>query len=210
MHFDIKARTSAPHLILASGSPRRAELLVQLGVSYSVLVADLPEIPQPTESPEQYVQRTAAEKSHAVQTRCQPDQAILAADTEVVLGGEIFGKPRDFAHAAEMLNRLSGREHQVLSAVSLRHGENHWQALCVSTVAFRVLAADEIEAYWQSGEPVGKAGAYAVQGKGAVFVRHLAGSYSGVMGLPLFETAQLLRQLGFAIPGLSLPPSSHS
>jgi septum formation protein len=188
------------HLILASASPRRRELLDQLGIRYEVLPADIHEVPEPGETPEAYVRRVAADKSLEVQRLSGNRQPVLAADTEVVLDGEILGKPRDFEHAREMLARLSGREHRVLSAVSLRLGENHWEALSLSTVAFRDILPSEIEAYWATGEPQGKAGAYAIQGRGAVFVRHLAGSYSGVMGLPLFETAELLQRVGLAIP----------
>ncbi|MGZ8217684.1 Maf family protein [Methylomagnum sp.] len=189
-----------PLLILASASPRRRELLDQLGVAYEVLPADVEERPAPGEAPEAYVRRVAADKSLAAQALNGGTRPVLAADTEVVLDGEILGKPRDFDHAADLLARLSGREHRVLSAVSLRLGGAHWEALSTSTVTFRDLTAEEIEAYWATGEPQGKAGAYAVQGLGAVFIRHLSGSYSGVMGLPLFETAELLRRIGIQIP----------
>jgi septum formation protein len=134
------------------------------------------------------------------------DLPVLGADTEVVLNGEVFGKPRDAAHAAAMLGRLSGREHRVLSAVSLRHGHRHWQALSASMVKFRPISAAEIAAYWLTGEPQGKAGAYAVQGLGAIFIEHLSGSFSGVMGLPLYETALLLQQAG--IDALRIPGTS--
>lgn len=187
------------HLILASASPRRRELLDQLGIRYEVLPADIHEVPEPGETPEAYVRRVAADKSLATQRLCSSPLPVLAADTEVVLDGEILGKPRDFERAREMLSRLSGREHRVLSAVSLRLGENHWEALSLSTVAFRDILPSEIEAYWATGEPQGKAGAYAIQGLGAVFIRQLSGSYSGVMGLPLFETAELLKRVGLAV-----------
>ena len=186
-------------LLLASASPRRRELLDQIGVRYEVLPADIHESPAPGERPEAYVRRLAAEKSLAAQRQNRGRLPVLAADTEVVLDGEILGKPRDFEHAAEMLARLSGREHRVLSAVSLRAENKHWEALNVSTVAFRTIAPEEIKAYWASGEPQDKAGAYAIQGKGAVFVRQISGSYSGVMGLPLFETATLLKNIGLVI-----------
>ena len=187
----------APHIILASASPRRRELLDQIGVAHSIQPASIHECPEPGETPEAYVRRVAAEKSLAVWQSSPGIAPVLAADTEVELGGEIFGKPRDFAHAAEMLARLSGREHRVLSAVSLRAAGGHWEALSISRVAFRAIDPEEIAAYWASGEPRDKAGAYGIQGLGAVFIRHLAGSYSGVMGLPLFETAELLRQMGY-------------
>jgi septum formation protein len=187
------------NLILASASPRRRELLDQLGVAYEVLPAEITEIPAAGETPETYVRRIAAEKSLAVWRASGGRLPVLAADTEVELAGEVLGKPRDSGHAAEMLGRLANREHRVLSAVSLRYPEGHAEALSISTVSFRAIGRAEIEAYWATGEPRDKAGAYAIQGKGAVFVRHLAGSYSGVMGLPLFETAELLQRIGIPI-----------
>lgn len=183
-------------IILASASPRRRELLDQLGVGYEVLPTDIHECPEPGERPEDYVRRVAAEKSLAAQHRSGHGLPVLAADTEVVLDGEILGKPRNFEHARDLLGRLSGREHRVLSAVSLRTGPQHLEALSSSSVVFRIILPDEIEAYWATGEPKDKAGAYAIQGRGAVFIRHLSGSYSGVMGLPLFETAELLARVG--------------
>jgi septum formation protein len=144
------------------------------------------------------VSRVAADKSRAGLDRCADGLPVLAADTEVVLGEEIFGKPADFEHARTMLRRLSGRVHRVLSAVSLRDGEVHWLAVSESIVAFRDLTEVEIEAYWASGEPWDKAGAYAIQGRGSLFVRRLEGSFSGVMGLPLYETAALLAEVGIA------------
>ncbi|CAL1239934.1 Maf family protein [Candidatus Methylocalor cossyra] len=183
-------------IILASASPRRRELLDRLGVPYRVLPADIDERPLPGEAPEAYVRRMAAEKSAVAQARSGGELPVLAADTEVELDGEVFGKPRDFHHAAAMLARLSGREHRVLSAVSLRRGGDHWEALSISRVAFRPIAETEIAAYWATGEPQDKAGAYALQGKGALFIRWLSGSPSGVMGLPLGETAELLARLG--------------
>ncbi len=187
---------NAPCLILASASPRRRELLEQLGVTYQVNPADLEEIPASDESPEDYVQRIAAEKAEAVWQASGGRLPVLAADTEVELDGVIFGKPRDREHAVAMLQRLSGREHRVLSAVSLRTVQGMTLRLSISQVTFRPLEPAEILAYWASGEPCDKAGAYAIQGKGAIFIRHLAGSYSGVMGLPLFETADLLAASG--------------
>ncbi|GAB6047915.1 Maf family protein [Methyloparacoccus murrellii] len=183
-------------LILASASPRRQALLAQLGLDAEIRPADIPERPLPEETPEQYVRRIAAEKSRAIQTLDDSRLPVLAADTEVVLDGEIFGKPADLAQALEMLARLSGREHAVLSAVSLRAGERHLEALSLSRVRFRPLTVDEIRAYWATGESRDKAGGYAIQGLGALFVEHLSGSYSGVMGLPLRETGELLRQIG--------------
>jgi septum formation protein len=186
---------SSTQLVLASASPRRRELLDQLGVRYEVKPADLTEQPQPDEFAENYVQRIAAEKSLAAWSLNPDGLPVLAADTEVVLDGEIFGKPRDAAHAFDMLSRLSGREHWVMSAVSLRAFGQHWFALSMSHVRFRTLTRGDIEAYWATGEPQGKAGAYAIQGLGALFIERLSGSYSGVMGLPLRETAELLKQI---------------
>lgn len=186
-------------IILASASPRRRELLAQIGIEFDVLTVEADETPRPDEPPETYVQRVAAEKSALGQRAAGSDLPVLGADTEVVLDGEVFGKPRDFAHAQDMLRRLSGREHEVLSAVSLRQGGKHWQALSRSVVRFRLIGQREMQAYWASGEPRDKAGAYAIQGLGAVFIEELSGSYSGVMGLPLFETAGLLREAGIEV-----------
>ncbi len=196
-----------PRIILASASPRRRELLAQIGVGFDTLTVEADETPKPGEKPDQYVHRVAAEKSLLGQKSCQESFPVLGADTEVVMDGKIFGKPDDFDHARDMLMHLSGREHRVFSAVSLRFGDSHWQALSISRVSFRPITELEIEAYWASGEPRGKAGAYAIQGLGAVFVERLEGSFSGVMGLPLFETAGLLRIVGIRIPmHLKLPP----
>ncbi|CAI8719978.1 Maf family protein [Methylocaldum szegediense] len=197
--------TESPQIILASASPRRRELLDQLGISYDVAPAEIQEQPHPEESPEAYVQRVAAEKSLETWRNSGGRLPVLAADTAVVLDGIILGKPQDFEHALHMLSRLAGREHQVLSAVSLRQGDAHWEALNVSCVTFRPISRKEIEAYWATGEPRDKAGAYAIQGKGAIFVRHLSGSYSGVMGLPLFETAELLKRVGISVLNIPFP-----
>ncbi|WP_133716656.1 Maf family protein [Methylocaldum gracile] len=195
--------TRSPQIILASASPRRRELLDQLGIAYDVMPAAIHEHPQPNEPPEAYVQRVAAEKSLETWKSSGGRLPVLAADTEVVLDGNILGKPQDFEHASRMLSQLAGREHRVLSAVSLRKGDRHWEALSVSSVSFRRMSQEEIEAYWATGEPRDKAGAYAIQGKGAVFIRHLSGSYSGVMGLPLFETAELLKCVGISVLNVS-------
>lgn len=183
-------------MILASASPRRRQLLGQLGIRHEARPTDILEVPQTGESPERYVHRIAAEKSLAAQRLIGHETPVLAADTEVVLDDDILGKPLDQAHAMAMLARLSGRTHRVLSAVSLRAGNRHWEALSISEVSFRPLTLDEIAAYWMTGEPQGKAGAYAIQGLGALFIEHLSGSYTGVMGLPLRETGDLLRRIG--------------
>lgn len=190
-----------PQLLLASASPRRRELLTQIGIQFEVCAVEAEEIPRTGESPENYVHRVAAEKSLLALNNKSFSLPVLAADTEVVLDNEIFGKPADFDQALVMLEKLSGREHLVYSAVSLRTKTEHWQALSLNRVKFRQLNRAEIEAYWNSGEPSGKAGAYAIQGLGAVFIANLEGSFSAVMGLPLFETAQLLRQVGIGVLG---------
>lgn len=185
-------------LILASASPRRRELLDQIGVSYKVHAVDLDETPLINEAPSAYVQRVAADKSAACLQILQTDLPVLAADTAVVLGDLIMGKPIDEDDAIHMLTQLSGRTHQVYSAISLR-GNEHWQALAITDVSFRQLTLDEIKAYWQTGEPADKAGSYAIQGLGSVFVESIKGSFSGVVGLPVFETAQLLAKQGIMV-----------
>lgn len=184
-------------LHLASRSPRRAELLTRLGLQFGVLDLDVPEQRGPGEPAEDYVRRVAREKSGAglLQVMAVPDAVVLGADTEVVLGDEVFGKPHDAAEAAAMLRRLSARTHQVITAVSLVSASREVQAVSISEVTFAALDAD-IEQYLASGEWEDKAGAYAIQGRAAAFIPHLSGSYSGVMGLPLYETATLLRQFG--------------
>ncbi len=186
------------HILLASASPRRQELLTQIGVSFKVFPVDLDETPRVGESPLFYVQRIAAEKSAAALERSDARLPILAADTAVILDGRIMGKPKDKADCLSMLSFLSGRTHQVFSAVSLR-GFEHWQAVNITEVSFRCISEDEIIRYWDSGEPVDKAGAYAIQGLGGVFVKSITGSFSGVVGLPLFETAELLAKQGITI-----------
>ncbi|HEY8508806.1 MAG TPA: Maf family protein [Steroidobacteraceae bacterium] len=180
---------------LASASPRRRELLTQIGVPHVVTVADIDESERPNEHAHEYVKRMAFEKASAIWSR-DPGLPVLAADTTVVLDGEMFGKPRDRAHALEMLTRLSGRTHEVLTAVALATSAGVEMRLSTSSVRMRTLTESECNAYWESGEPRDKAGAYAIQGLGAVFIESINGSYSGVMGLPLYETAELLRAAG--------------
>ena len=184
-------------LYLASKSPRRRELLGRLGVPFGVLDLDIPEHRQPGEPAEDYVRRVAREKAGAglLTLLGNPTAVVLGSDTEVVLYDEVFGKPRDDADAAAMLRRLSGRTHRVISAVSLVSGAREFQAVSVSEVTFAEMSDAQIRAYVASGEPAGKAGAYAIQGGAEIFVTRLSGSYSGVMGLPLYETACLLRQM---------------
>ena len=182
-------------IILASASPRRRELLDQIAIQYHVSPVNLDETPLPGEQPAIYVQRIAAEKSAAVKDAQIP---VLAADTTVVLGGNILGKPEDKSHALQMLSQLSGQTHQVYTGVSLR-GRHHWQILSVTEVTFKKLSEQEMIAYWDTGEPQDKAGAYAIQGVGAMFVEAISGSFSGVVGLPIFETVEILAKEGITI-----------
>jgi septum formation protein len=185
-------------ILLASASPRRQELLKQIQITHRVCPVDIDETPLPGEAPLAYVQRLAAEKSAACVAQYGNALPVLAADTSVVLGDRIMGKPKDQADALTMLRALSGKTHQVYTAVSLR-GQRHDQAVSVTEVTFRELTDAEIMAYWLSGEPQDKAGAYAIQGQGGIFVAAIQGSFSGVVGLPLFETAQLLAQQGILV-----------
>jgi septum formation protein len=189
-------------IYLASQSPRRRELLEQIGVHFDVISVDVPEQRQPGEVAAQFVERLALDKARAGWQHGARDRPVLGADTIVVLDDEVLGKPADCAGAEAMLARLSGREHRVMTAVALvgvLAGEEHEaMRLSISRVRFRKTTTAEREAYCATGEPDDKAGAYAIQGRAAMFVEHLEGSYSGVMGLPLFETADLLRE--FAIP----------
>lgn len=184
-----------PQLCLASMSPRRRELLQQIGVAHVTAVPNIDEAVLAGEAAPGYVVRIACAKARAVADRFAP-LPVLAADTIVVLDGHICGKPADAQQGIDMLRRLSGRTHEVLTAVALAHGGGTDHRLSTSAVRFRPLSLAECCAYWESGEPRDKAGGYAVQGRGAVFIEHLSGSYSGVMGLPLFETAQLLAAAG--------------
>ena len=185
-------------IILASASPRRKELLDQIKVTYTVHPVDLDETPLPDETPLAYVQRLAAEKSAACVAQLKTETPVLAADTAVVLGRVIMGKPKDQADALAMLTQLSGNTHQVYSAISLR-GREHSQAHSITEETFRRLTQREILDYWHSGEPVDKAGSYAIQGMGGLFVKSIKGSFSGVVGLPLFETAELLSKQGIEL-----------
>jgi septum formation protein len=185
-------------IVLASASARRSQLLQQIGVRHEVVAADIDESPKPDERPADYVQRLAQDKARAVVTALQgrPNRPVLAADTTVVQAGRIFGKPADEAACVAMLGALADRTHEVLTAIALWNVGQLRLVLSTSYVTFREIDADECRRYWASGEPAGKAGAYAIQGRGAVFVSRLEGSFSGVMGLPLFETAALLDDAG--------------
>ncbi|MCO1623876.1 MAG: Maf family protein [Pseudomonas alloputida] len=185
-------------LYLASGSPRRRELLMQIGVPFMVISAPVDESPLPNESAPAYVERLARAKAAAGLARVDDPAVVLGADTAVVLDGRILGKPENREDALAMLADLSGREHQVLTAVALDDGQRVHSFCVTSKVRFRAISTDEAQRYWASGEPADKAGSYAVQGLGAVFVTGLSGSYSAVVGLPLCETADLLGQFGIA------------
>lgn len=199
--MNMSSTPAQPFVYLASMSPRRRELLSQIGLRWELLAVDLDESHPPHEPPAQYVHRLALAKARAASVIVPVPQAapVVAADTAVVVEGQVLGKPADEMDCARMLGLLSDRTHQVLTAVAVvsTHGES--AAVSCSEVAFRGIAPAEMTAYWRTGEPADKAGAYAIQGLGAIFVRELRGSYSGVMGLPLFETAALLREHGLAL-----------
>lgn len=183
---------SSPPLVLASRSPRRQELLRQLGLRFDVMAADVIERRAPGQSPAEYAIATALAKARVVVS----DAVVIGADTDVVIDNDILGKPRGAADALAMLSRLSAREHQVFSAVALVHGTRSATRLSMTRVNFGPISAQEAQTYWDSGEPADKAGAYAIQGLGARFVKEIHGSYSGVVGLPLFETCELLMSFG--------------
>ena len=191
---------SQPRLLLASSSPRRREILAALGLEFDVRGVDIDETPQAGEDAADMVLRLAIDKAR---TAAAPDRVVLAADTAVVLDGEIFGKPVNRDDALGMLERLSGRGHEVLTGVAVaRHGRIE-TSLSRTRVRFRDIGRDEALQYWHSGEPADKAGAYGIQGLGGVFVSNIEGSYSGVVGLPVFETAGLLARAGIALTGHS-------
>lgn len=186
-------------LRLASTSPRRRELLEQVGIGYTLIRAEVDETPLPAEPPAVYVERLARAKAEAGLQAAGGEGLVLGADTTVVADGLILGKPRDRTEGLALLERLSGREHAVLSAVALATAGRTEARVQVSRVHFRATTAAEREAYWATGEPADKAGGYAVQGRAAVFIERLDGSYSGVMGLPLYETCELLRAFGVEV-----------
>jgi septum formation protein len=186
-----------PTLILASASPRRHQLLTQIGVPHRIVPARIAEQQQPGEQSEACVERLAVQKARWVWEQSDKALPVLGADTAVVIGERMLGKPRHRDEALAMLAQLSGRTHQVLSGIALIAADGAVQTrLSISQVRFREVAEAEAAAYWESGEMQDKAGGYAIQGRGAVFVTELRGSYSGVMGLPLLETAELLRAAG--------------
>ncbi len=205
--------TTPPRIYLASSSPRRRELLNQIGVQSDVLMFrsggargkddDLDETPLPDEPVEHYVERLARNKAGAgmkrVQWRHMPEQPVMAADTALDVDGAIVGKPTSPGEAQEMLQKLSGRSHRVLTAVAMGSGEHLRSMVSISEVRFRRLDDKEIQYYVGTGEPMDKAGGYAIQGYAAVFIKEIRGSYSGIMGLPLYETAKLLQAFGYSL-----------
>jgi len=193
-----REQETRPVLRLASASPRRRQLLDLIGVPHVVTPADIDETPHSGEAAGDYVVRLAREKAEAIWARHQ-DLPVLAADTTVVVDDEILGKPESAADARAMLGKLSGRAHFVHTGIALRTAHGVAVDISTSDVEFATLTDDMIRAYWDSGEPQGKAGSYAIQGLGAVFVSEISGSYTGVMGLPLFETAELLRYHGIRV-----------
>ncbi|MES1934505.1 Maf-like protein [Salinisphaera shabanensis T35B1] len=187
-------------LILASASPQRAKLLDQLDVSHVAIAADIDETPHPAESAEALAERLARGKAQALAAH-YPDDVVLGSDTVVTLGERLYGKPADDAEAESMLASLSGRTHRVVSGVALCVAGRCLSRISTSQVTMRDITAAERAGYVASGEPIGKAGGYAIQGRGAIFIARLDGSYSSVMGLPLSETADLLREAGFELLG---------
>ncbi|GED22146.1 Maf family protein [Halomonas halmophila] len=192
-----------PYLRLASASPRRRELLASIGVSVEVSPVDLDETPLPGEAPRDHVLRLARDKALAGHAAGGP--VTLGADTVVVVEGRVLGKPRDAGHARSMLQDLAGRSHEVMTGVAVQGPAGLLTRCVVSRVTLRDIPAAEMADYWRTGEPHDKAGGYAIQGLGSVFVTHLEGSYSAVVGLPLCETAEILRRQG--VPLWNLPVS---
>ena len=192
--------TDVPQVYLASASPRRQELLLQMGVLFQVVTQNVDEVSRAGELPEDFVLRLALEKAQdGLRHTGIKNIPVLGSDTAVVIDNRILGKPQSCQQAIEMLMQLSGRTHQVMTAVALLDQQQTLTAVSISEVTFSELDRETCEKYWRSGEPSDKAGAYAVQGKGALFIKNINGSYSGVMGLPVFETAQLLKQFNIKL-----------
>ena len=191
---------TSPSLVLASGSPRRRQLLEQLGLKFDIHPPDVDESVQGEEPPKSYVQRLSREKARVIGGRF-PGSVVLAADTTVVLDGNILGKPESKQQGIDMLQLLSGREHLVLTGVTVSHGQSSTTFCSETRVRFRKLSPVEMDSYWETGEPADKAGGYGLQGTGAVFVESLQGCYSNVIGLPLADTVQLLRRYGIVCLG---------
>jgi septum formation protein len=198
-----------PLIWLASASPRRSALLQQIGIGHTVRPVNLDERSLAGETPAQYVLRLAQAKAQALWTELAESdrQPVLGSDTTVALGDEILAKPADRDDGLRMLRRLSGQTHQVYTAVALRHAGGCEVRLSVSDVSMRTLSDGEIASYWDTGEPADKAGAYGIQGRAAVFIERIAGSYSGIVGLPLFETGELLRMIGIEPAGTTADPT---
>lgn len=188
-----------PRLYLASQSPRRAQLLRQIAINFKTLLVSVDETPLVDEPAEYYVQRLAIAKARAgwvqVEQQKLPQLPVLGADTAVICENEILGKPADRSQGLAMLRSLSGKRHQVMTGVCFCLGEQQWSTVNITEVTFRNISNQELSDYWDSGEPEGKAGAYAIQGRAAIFIKQLTGSYSSVVGLPLFETSQLLNDV---------------
>ena len=182
-------------LVLASGSPRRRELLAQLGYTFDIVVSDVEEQRHSGETPAQYVERLSRDKAYAGMKLASEGAVVIGSDTIVVKGDDVLEKPSDFADAKRMLTLLSGDVHQVMTAVTVAQGHHYATTVVVTDVWFKTLSDDEIEQYWQTGEPQDKAGSYGIQGIGGRFVTRIEGSYYAVVGLPLYETDQLLKQI---------------
>jgi len=191
-------------LVLASQSPRRRELLAQLGYQFTTQPANIDETIIPLESPQEYVQRLAAEKARYIAKNQSDTTIVLGSDTSVIYQGEILGKPKDFAECQQHLSLLSGNTHQVLTAIAVVKAGLSKEVVISTDVEFKTLSATEIKNYWLTGEPQDKAGSYGIQGLAGQFVKRISGSYSSVVGLPLYETAQLLAEFGL-LTSLSRP-----
>ncbi|KAA8732711.1 septum formation inhibitor Maf [Acinetobacter qingfengensis] len=186
----------ACRIILASQSPRRKDLLQQVGLDFSIQIANINETPLLNEKVEQYIQRIAMAKAQTI-AKQQPDAIVIAADTTVTVDSEILGKPEHQQHALYMWQKLSGRLHQVKTTIVIAYASQCWHDTVTTDILFKDLTDEEMLAYWQTGEPLDKAGGYAIQGRAAAWVKRMEGSYSNVVGLPLFETLQLLKQAQF-------------
>lgn len=187
-------KTMSPSIYLASGSPRRKELLEQLGYNFTIVKPDIEEVKQPDESAKEYVLRLSQQKAAAGLEMVSGDAVVIGSDTVVVLNNNVLEKPQDFEDSKQMLLALSGNQHQVMTAVTLIDNEKQLSKVVITDVWFKALNNEEISQYWQTGEPCDKAGSYGIQGIGGRFVSRIEGSYYAVVGLPLFETDQLLKE----------------
>jgi len=194
-------------IVLASGSPRRRELLQQVGVDFQVKVFEIDESSRPNENPADYVLRLAQAKARTAQAQLPSDSVVIAADTTVTIAGQILGKPTDQADAFAMWRLLSGQTHQVLTAVAVARGDTLLSQVVQTHVSMLPLSEQQMLVYWDSGEPIGKAGGYAIQGRAAAFIPRIDGSYSNVVGLPLVETLQLIQQI--QTQQIVVPTDSH-